>query len=590
MPANIQDMSSWGRLGDPTTRASSLLDTASGPASLPASRQAQQDGWSPAAHDIGKRVDDKRWELSVVCDAAEAMRVQFDVIKRPHIALHDIGGASTRRFLAGVAAAMQAPLRTLTIRRQGYGDTLATLEFVDLPTTDGDGQPSTGVRIYSTIAPETDAKMSRQLANVLMGRSQFAVVVVAADAEPQALAVALGSIKEGMSLPAWSNRSVLMLPLREIKGLSSMTAHLSHRKDMDVRIAPTVTRPAEAWNCLRSTWNTVSRDLAEAGEARVMLLADPTRASTMTSARSAARLAEKVAAGKASAEELRRHLEAASSAGASTRAATLDAAAPKPNVVPAPINRPGSRQVGVDRPTSPETVPRAPAWSATMASTGLEVRGQDQMMPVEPAAIPPQPLQPLPSQDAWPALPVEGGPTSTTQETGSRAAFLAAAAAAHGRAQGKPAPQADALAVSPTNSSMPAAAQATDALRDFVTQCAAIKGMKSCCVVDVNARQMVTGHGLPGDASFASDSTRLTNAMRAAALAFQLPGKIPEAALTYDQHHVVILPLPHDERLAFIGILDKAEVNAAMVQIKLQRLAGALVGDKGVPLKLYGQR
>ena len=99
------------------------------------------------AGNIGRQVGGDQHELFVSCDPAEAMQQQFDHLRPEFIALHDIGTTSSRKLLAGVAAASQRTLQKLVIRRQGYGTPLATLEFVDLPA--GDGR---SLRLYTTEA------------------------------------------------------------------------------------------------------------------------------------------------------------------------------------------------------------------------------------------------------------------------------------------------------------------------------------------------------------------------------------------------------------------------------------------------------
>ncbi len=560
MPTKIQDMTSWGALGDPQTRPSSLFDPTSLPASVPGARPSSLPGaatsWAPNPQDIGKRVADKRWELSVVCDAAEAMRVQFEVVTRPHLAIHDIGGHTSRRLLAGIAAAMQETVHTLTIRRQGYGDTLATLEFVDLPTTDHDGRHSNVLRVYSTVAKECDAKAGRALSNVLLGRSRLGVVMVASDAEPQTLAMGLGSIKEGISQAAWINRSLLLLPLRDIKGLTSMATHLGQLKKMDVRCAPLVTRPLDAWTYLRSTWNAVAAEVAEAGESRVMLVSDPTRLTdASTSARMATRVAEKVAAGRASVDELRRHLELAVGAPATGGSATSALASTTLAVAPLRVASEQTGLAGSGRPAVADSVPRAPVWSAPAA-------------PNEPN------LAPQGSSAAWPELL-------------DTAAGVPSAASPPVQASHATATAASASASAPTVvSALPAP---PPKLSRLIDQCTRIKGMQRCWVMDVQARQVVAHQGFDNAQAHASDGTRLVNAMRAAAMALALPGRLTDAALTFEKHHLVICTFSHDERLALVGIFDKAEANAALVLIKLQRLVGASAPTPHDP-KAYGQR
>src|SRR5437773_6089131 len=122
--------------------------------------------------DIGHPVGENQRELFVSCDAGPAMQQQFQHLRPEFIAVHDIATRASRKLLTGVAAASKRPIQKLSIRRQGYGNILATLEFVELPTAQG------GVlRIYST---EADAETSSRhaLARTLLAFSTLGVILV----------------------------------------------------------------------------------------------------------------------------------------------------------------------------------------------------------------------------------------------------------------------------------------------------------------------------------------------------------------------------------------------------------------------------
>ena len=97
--------------------------------------------------EIGRQIGGNERELFVSCAPAEALQQQFDHLHPEFIAVHDIATASSRKLLAGIAAASGRAVQKLVIRRQGYGTALATLEFVELPTTDNQS-----LRLYTTEA------------------------------------------------------------------------------------------------------------------------------------------------------------------------------------------------------------------------------------------------------------------------------------------------------------------------------------------------------------------------------------------------------------------------------------------------------
>jgi len=97
----------------------------------------EEDEGEPDLRDIGRPVSPTQRELFVSCDPAEALQQQFDHLQPEFIALHDVGTSSSRKLLAGVAAALGRLPQKLIIRRQGYGTPLATIEFIELATADG---------------------------------------------------------------------------------------------------------------------------------------------------------------------------------------------------------------------------------------------------------------------------------------------------------------------------------------------------------------------------------------------------------------------------------------------------------------------
>lgn len=217
----------------------------------------EDDAESP--HDIGRQINPTQRELFVSCDPAEAMQQQFDHLQPEFIALHDIGTQSSRKLLAGVAAASGRSVQKLVIRRQGYGTPLATLEFIDFPA----GKQS--LRIYTTEA-DADTLARQELARVLLSYSRLGVLMVG-DMPPHLMNSSFEPLREAMIKNNWHNRHLLLLPLAASSALSSHGTDLGRGTGVNVRTTPQVTRPADAWSFISGTWNRLREHIhSESGD------------------------------------------------------------------------------------------------------------------------------------------------------------------------------------------------------------------------------------------------------------------------------------------------------------------------------------
>jgi hypothetical protein len=501
MPKPIQDMTSWGPTGVVPLDARALPTTTL-PSTAPMGRSVlpAPEDWTASPSDIGRRVGDTMWDMSVVCEPAEALSLQFDVLQPLYLAVHDIGGTTSRRLLAGVAAAMQIPVHTLSIRRQGYGNLLARIEFVELSSSNPSARNSQRVRIYSTQTPETEESARRHVVDVLLGRAALAVVVIDGDVSQAALAVALAGMQNAMNKPAWTNRHVLLMPLRPMRGLEAQAARLGRERDIDVQTSPPIVRPFDAWNHVRSRWNA----LADLGDSAMMPLDDPTSPLERKRQPSAEQTAAAVEALRRKLMSQRDHV---AEPAASPVDATLDAAAKT-------IASMSKREAQ-----------RAPAAAAP-----------------QPVVAPPPVMS---AQDDAPTVPA-----SLMQQ-----------------------PPGPVLAP-------PAAPTSQGRMHAYVAQCADVAGLRSCAVVDLETRHVVAEHAVTDTKGFAGHGARLANSLRAAALGFQLPGRVPDAAMTFDAHHVLVRPVPGHEHLAFVAILAREDANVVVARLKLQRIEKATFPDE----------
>ena len=198
--------------------------------------------------DIGRQTGANERELFVSCDPAQAMQQQFEHLHPEFIAIHDIATSSSRKLLAGIAAASGRTVQKLVIRRQGYGTPLATLEFVELATTDN--RP---LRLYTTEA-DADTTARNGLARMLLAFSRLGAVMVG-DLPGHAIAAALKPLHDDIVAGPWPNRNLLLLPLASASTLVTHGMDLGRGTGVTVRTTPQVARPADAWSFITGTWN-----------------------------------------------------------------------------------------------------------------------------------------------------------------------------------------------------------------------------------------------------------------------------------------------------------------------------------------------
>ncbi|HUP09090.1 MAG TPA: hypothetical protein VMU47_18155 [Caldimonas sp.] len=217
----------------------------------------EDDYLSTEKSDIGRQTGANERELFVSCDPAQAMQQQFEHLRPEFIAIHDVATASSRKLLLGIAAASGRALQKLVIRRQGYGTPLATLEFVELPTTD-----FRSLRLYTTEA-DADTQQRHALARTLLAFSRLGAIMVG-DLPGHALASAIKPLHDDIVAGPWPNRNLLLLPLASASALVTHGMELGRGTGVTVRTTPQVARPADAWAFITGTWNRL-REQSEPG-------------------------------------------------------------------------------------------------------------------------------------------------------------------------------------------------------------------------------------------------------------------------------------------------------------------------------------
>lgn len=205
-----------------------------------------RDAYLGQSRDIGRRLTDDQIELFVADDPALALQREIERLAPQYIALHDVGTSSSLRLLQAMAATTGKVMR-LTIRRQGQGVPLATLQFVEIGGSDG-----STLRVYSTDI-DADSHARHQIARVLVSHARLAVLVFG-ELPGHALAAAVQPMIDAASHDRWPNRQMLMIPLGAAAPVSSF-AHAFGHAGLHVQVTPRVARPADAWTYIGSTWN-----------------------------------------------------------------------------------------------------------------------------------------------------------------------------------------------------------------------------------------------------------------------------------------------------------------------------------------------
>lgn len=206
---------------------------------------------SPAAADIGEPVGRHTRELFVSCEPAEALRMQLGQTGLRYMVIADSGGGRARRGLLDIARASGWPLQRLVVRRQGFGDTLATLHFLDSPTQDG-GR----VRVFCADA-DADELSRLALAQALMGRAELVAMLVPGGLtlEQQAQAVSALAAEVRRARSDWLCRAIIFMPGQTSPDLVRYITRFRADTGIPARMAPAVRRADQLWVYLGSTWN-----------------------------------------------------------------------------------------------------------------------------------------------------------------------------------------------------------------------------------------------------------------------------------------------------------------------------------------------
>lgn len=200
--------------------------------------------------DIGEAVGQHTRELFVSCDATQAIRMQLDLTGLRYMVIGDLGGGLARRCLMDTARASGWPVQKLLVRRQGFGDTLATVLFLDSPTQDG-----RHVRVFCADVDADDANRA-SLFHLLLARAELVALLVP-DQAAALQAQAIEALRDEVSRTRtpWLNRQLIFMPTKTSPDLIGHITGFREGTGIQARMAPAVKRADQVWVYLGSTWN-----------------------------------------------------------------------------------------------------------------------------------------------------------------------------------------------------------------------------------------------------------------------------------------------------------------------------------------------
>lgn len=216
-----------------------------------------RDAYLGQSRDVGRRLTDDQYEFFVGGDPAQALQREFERLTPHYIALHDVGTSSSLRLLTAMAATTDAKVMRLSVRRQGHGVALATLQFVEIIASDG-----TTIRAYSTDI-DSDSHSRHEMARVLMSRATLGVIVFG-DLPQHALRPALQPLLDSIDIAnPWRTRELLLVPMGAPAMLSPFAAGFVGR-GVHTRVASQSPRPNDAWAQIGAAWHRLHHGAAPA--------------------------------------------------------------------------------------------------------------------------------------------------------------------------------------------------------------------------------------------------------------------------------------------------------------------------------------
>lgn len=187
--------------------------------------------------------------------------------------------------------------------------------------------------------------------------------------------------------------------------------------------------------------------------------------------------------------------------------------------------------------------------------------------------------------DAWSYI------SSAWNRLNSGAADARPAPAARAASTAAPAPTASQASAAPLNSKpMPLiaaahagpapSAQAQSPWADYLRRCATIKGVTEACVLDLDLQRSLAHVGTQRAADrLASKGAMLHAMITDSAHVLGLTASSPDAAITLDQHYLLLHPVPGRPRVMLHMLIDRQQGNIGLARAQLHQIEQTLPGQ-----------
>jgi hypothetical protein len=244
---------------------------------------ARDDDEAPTSSDcpdLGRLVAPDQRELFVTCAAVDALALQFTL--RPHVFVHvhDVqGGREAMAFLEAMAQSKRASIQALSIRRQGHGDLLASVLYLDVPHEGG----ASPIRLYA-LAQQPEGVDPDDLSRAMLAHAAMTVLVFAGEPAPSLTARVQALVRAWRNPPSCAEhqsaplgglaRLVVWLPVGTVGAqVAALGQKIEQWLGTKLRQGPPIRMAADAWPYLSSTWKMVSETHRSASEAARKALA-----------------------------------------------------------------------------------------------------------------------------------------------------------------------------------------------------------------------------------------------------------------------------------------------------------------------------
>lgn len=252
MKINAFERPRWlGGLGTPSnkndwedTRAASDFET----------RFLEEDELSSGLEEIGRLVGNNTRELFVDGDPSSSLLKHLQTHPTDFLTLHELFASASSKMLANLAQVTNRPVQKLVIRRQGFGTTLANIEFIEFST-----QTGTSVRWYST-SIDADTATRTSLARILMAYSRLTALTVG-ELPSHSIASALAPIKEAAIKGPWICQQMFFMPQTASPALADLIKTFAQQTKIQTRLSTQIVRPTDLWSAVSDEWNRVQTSL-----------------------------------------------------------------------------------------------------------------------------------------------------------------------------------------------------------------------------------------------------------------------------------------------------------------------------------------